>query len=585
MTAPSEGSVEPVTAHPEPLVSGRTVVSLGPPAVVALALYAAVVGVTNLLAFLILVGIGILVTAVLAVLPSRWFATLTWAQRVAEPGVIAAAALTPILLFAFVAFVVDGPILPIGLVVAMQLLAAAYTLPRPLRLPLQLWAVAGYLGALGLRDVRSGTIWILQVLGLAAVILITLRAVDRHERLATAARRSREQAVALDELLTSVLRVNSLDPQAVLTAVVEGLQAVGFAFVEVRRTDPDDNVARLIAGARTSSEPIQQDLPLDRGLLREALGQREPIVIDEFDEDPRVFDRGKGFRGAMVTPLPLGDGGRGVLSAVSTDGPVTPLQREAVEHLVDHARTALQRASAFEADSKIVEDLRRLDERTQDFVSTASHELRTPLTVIVGLGQTLRHRWEDLDAGRRADLLQRVQANADRLSVMVRSLLDTSALDRGELDMAPGPLPLRPTITRLLDRLATVTAAHLITVTIDDDVSVLVDGPLFEHVIENLLTNVAKHTPQGTSVIIGAEPDETRVRIYVEDHGPGIAPEDLPHVLDRFYRGGAPTRRETGGLGLGLALAQQIVRAHGSELTVDSDPEVGTTFHFTVPLA
>lgn len=211
--------------------------------------------------------------------------------------------------------------------------------------------------------------------------------------------------------------------------------------------------------------------------------------------------------------------------------------------------------------------------------------MRTPLTVIAGLGQTLRDRWGDLDVGRRADLLQRVEANADRLSVTVRSLLDTSALDRGELDMPLGPVALRSTIVRLLDRLATVTAAHPITVTIGEDISVFVDGALFEHVIENLLTNVAKRIPQGTSVTIGADRDGSYAHIYVEDQGPGIDPDDLPHPLDRFYRGGAPARRESGGLGLGLALAQQIVRAHGSELMVDSSPDVGTTFRFSVPLA
>jgi signal transduction histidine kinase len=122
-------------------------------------------------------------------------------------------------------------------------------------------------------------------------------------------------------------------------------------------------------------------------------------------------------------------------------------------------------------------------------------------------------------------------------------------------------------------------------VLVDEHLSVFVDGPLFEHIIENLLTNVAKHTPQGTPVTIGADGGDMRVQVYVQDHGPGIDPRDLPHVLDRFYRGGAPTRRETGGLGLGLALAQQIVRAHGSELTVDSEPGVGTTFSFSVPVA
>ncbi len=585
MTLPTTGAAERLSAFPEPLVSGRSVVLLGPPVVITLTAYAAVVGVADLAAFLLLAVVGVLVTGVVAVLPSRWFASLAWADRVAEPGVVAAAALSPVLLLAFAGWVLDGPVLPVGLAVAIQILAAAYTLGRPLRLPLQVWAGAAYLGALWLRDVRSVTIWVLQSAGLVAVILVAERAVERQERSAAAARRSREQAATLDELLASVLRVNSLDPRAVLAAVVEGLQAVGFALVEIRRGDPANGVARLVAGAWKGPEPLEDELSLDRGLLGEAFEQREPIIIDEFDEDPRVADRGRGFRGAMIVPLPLGDGGQGVLSAVSTTGPVTALQREAVERLVEHARTALRRATAFKIDSKVVEDLRRLDERTQDFVSTASHELRTPLTVIAGIGQTLEQRWDDLEPGRRADLLQRVEANADRLSVMVRSLLDTSALDRGELDMTPGQLPLRPTIMRLLDRLATVTAAYPITVLIDDDLSVFVDGPLFEHIIENLLTNVAKHTPQGTPVTIGADRGDMRVQVYVQDHGPGIDPRDLPHVLDRFYRGGAPTRRETGGLGLGLALAQQIVRAHGSELTVDSEPGVGTTFSFSVPVA
>jgi signal transduction histidine kinase len=221
--------------------------------------------------------------------------------------------------------------------------------------------------------------------------------------------------------------------------------------------------------------------------------------------------------------------------------------------------------------------------RTQDFISTVSHELRTPLTVIQGLGQTLSRRWDDLEDARRADLLGRIDANAERLTVMVRSLLDTSAMEEGRLDLCPQPLPLRATIVRLLHRLATVTAAHPVELLVADDLEVVVDPGLFEHVIENLLTNVAKHTPQGTRVRVAAVPRDGQVRVEVSDDGPGIAEEDLPHVLDRFFRGGAPTRRTSSGLGLGLALAEQIVRAHGSALEVLSEPGEGTTFRFAVP--
>ena len=84
---------------------------------------------------------------------------------------------------------------------------------------------------------------------------------------------------------------------------------------------------------------------------------------------------------------------------------------------------------------------------------------------------------------------------------------------------------------------------------------------------------------------IGVDRGDTQAHISMQDRGPGIDPQDLPHVLDRVYRGGAPKRPTTGGLGLGLALAQQIVRAHGSELLVESDRGDGTTFGFSVPLA
>lgn len=110
-----------------------------------------------------------------------------------------------------------------------------------------------------------------------------------------------------------------------------------------------------------------------------------------------------------------------------------------------------------------------------------------------------------------------------------------------------------------------------------------VDPGLWQHVLENLLTNVSKHTPTGTRVSIAARVIGGRTVIEVADDGPGIDAQDLPHVLDRFYRGGDPNRRSTSGLGLGLALAQEIVQAHGGVLEVESDRGQGTRFSFDVP--
>jgi signal transduction histidine kinase len=357
--------------------------------------------------------------------------------------------------------------------------------------------------------------------------------------------------------------------------------------VAIREHDVEAGTLRLVVGSPGMQElGLPPELPVERGGLSGlALRSGRPVVVDDYANHPAAIEPERPLQGVIAVPVE-GDGGvRAVVLGARRDGAISAVQREAILLLSEQAGRALARASAFEEDRLTVADLRTLEVRTQDFVSTVSHELRTPLTVIQGLGQTLTRRWDDLDEDRRADLLGRIDANAERLSVMVRSLLDTSALEEGRLDLRPERLALRPLVDRLLHRLATVTAAHPVEVRIDPRLEIVADAGLFEHIVENLLTNVAKHTPQGTRVELSAEACGDRVRIEMRDDGPGIDPGDLPHVLDRFFRGGAPTRRTTGGLGLGLALARQIVQAHGGDLEVDSSPGVGTTFRFEVAAA
>ncbi|MEX0836390.1 MAG: ATP-binding protein, partial [Nitriliruptor sp.] len=259
---------------------------------------------------------------------------------------------------------------------------------------------------------------------------------------------------------------------------------------------------------------------------------------------------------------------------------LTTGQVEAVELLAEEAGTALQRARGFAAGSATVAELRRLDERTHDFVSTVSHELRTPMTVIDGLGQTLERRWTDLDHVRRADLLRRIDENAERLAAMVRSLLDSSALEQGRIEPRLETVHLGACIAAVLGRLAPLLDEHPTRVDVDVDQRVEADPSLLQHVLENLLSNAARHTPPGTAVLVRARPTDGDVEVEVYDEGPGITPQDLPHVLERFYRAGEPTTRPSGGLGLGLALSQQIVEAHGRELTVTSELGIGTRFAF-----
>jgi K+-sensing histidine kinase KdpD len=120
-----------------------------------------------------------------------------------------------------------------------------------------------------------------------------------------------------------------------------------------------------------------------------------------------------------------------VVLGARRDAAISAFQREAVLLLAEQAGRALDRAGAYEADRRTVEQLRMLDIRTQDFISTVSHELRTPLTVIHGLGQTLARRWAELDPDRRTDLLVPHRRERERLAVMVRSLLTPRRWRRG----------------------------------------------------------------------------------------------------------------------------------------------------------
>lgn len=550
--------------------------------VVAAIAYSLAIGIRNVVLLVVLIGAAGFLTAIAWGL-IRLRAT---GRRSTSSGVafeIVAALVGPPVTTVYGIWVLERPTVLFGLIVALQILTISYLVPRPWSSPLQFYAVAVW--STGLLWAETGTAVIVgHLVGGVVIAFVVNRIVGRQQRRRARERQNRARAEALMGLLTSVQQVNSLQPQDVLDAVVRGLRNLGLVDAEVRQIDEAAGVARLVAGETGLDTQIEANVPLDLPLVREALSGHGPVVIQDATSDPRVT-RHVGYHGGAIVSLSLGGGGRGLLSVATVDGPVTELQLEALQLLADHAAQALERASIYEADLHIVDDLRRLDVRTQDFISTASHELRTPLTVISGLGQTLKERWEHLGPERREDLLQRIDANAERLATIVRSLLDTSAFDRGELHPTLEPVLLRPMLLRLLDRLATVTAAYPVEVEVADDVEVQVDPALIEHVLENLLGNVAKHTPQGTRVVISAVPDDGRVRVVIADHGPGIAAEDLPHVLDRFYRGGDPDRRPSGGLGLGLALSAQIVQVHGGELAVTSEDGAGTNFTFTVSSA
>jgi signal transduction histidine kinase len=466
-----------------------------------------------------------------------------------------------------------------GLLFALIIVVVGFTMADWWRMGLLAWVLASWFVALWWDGLREPDLLLLHLGGGALVATTVVRTANALGHAVASEARARADTEQRAELLGRLLRVHTLERDEVLQTVVDGIRDAGFDAASLRVLDGDDLV--LAAGRVPPSVALPERMYREVGLAGRAVRSgRMEVVVGEALAEAEV---GPSTTGAVAAPLYADDRLEGVITALCFGPEITSSQLETIELLASLGGRALLRAGLYEADEVTVGELRRLETHTRDFVSTVSHELRTPLTVVQGLGQMLRARWDDLAPVRRDDLLRRVDANANRLAQMVRSLLDTSAFEEGRIEIRPERIAVGPLIDGVLHRLTTVTASHPVAVDVAEGLAVEADRGLMEHVLENLLTNTAKHTPQGTNVHLAARAHPDGVEITVGDDGPGIPEEDLPHVRDRFYRGGEPSSRPPGGLGLGLALVCQILEAHGSDLHVHSVVGEGTDFTFVVP--
>ncbi len=216
------------------------------------------------------------------------------------------------------------------------------------------------------------------------------------------------------------------------------------------------------------------------------------------------------------------------------------------------------------------------------FLEDVSHELRTPLTVIKGNLALLRHvPAQDLES------VDSIENEVDRLTRLVGDLLVLSRAESGNLPLTFQFMELDTLVLEVLSDLKMV-AGERVQLRLGelDQVVLCADRDRLKQVLVNLVGNAIRYTPEGGSVEVGFGRTETQAYVRVRDTGPGIAPEDLPHIFERFYRAEkARTRSKDGhGFGLGLSIAYWIVHAHEGRIEVDSQPGEGTTFTVWLPL-
>jgi two-component system phosphate regulon sensor histidine kinase PhoR len=235
--------------------------------------------------------------------------------------------------------------------------------------------------------------------------------------------------------------------------------------------------------------------------------------------------------------------------------------------------------------------LRRVEEMRADFVANASHELRTPLAALSGFIETLQGSARE-DAKARERFLPIMQEQARRMARLIDDLLSLSRIELNAHRRPDTPVDLVPIVRQVADGLQTLARDRGVTVHIDAANAMRVPGDRDElvRVFENLVENALKYGAAGKRVDIGFSEGESpegeqEARISVRDYGPGIAPEHVPRLTERFYRVDVRESRAQGGTGLGLALVKHILNRHHGRLLIESMPGAGATFTIYLPLA
>jgi len=228
--------------------------------------------------------------------------------------------------------------------------------------------------------------------------------------------------------------------------------------------------------------------------------------------------------------------------------------------------------------------LKQLENTRRDFVANVSHELRTPLSLIKGYVETLMDGAKD-DPAVAARFLQTIDKHADRLTYLIEDLLTISRLESGQIVLNLQPVELQPIAARVTDDLQAKAAGKKVILKNEIPSACLVhaDADRLQQVIFNLVDNAIKYGKAGGRVVISTQPNDDKTRqICVRDDGPGIPPEALERVFERFYRVDRARSREPGGTGLGLAIVKHIVQSHGGRVWAESVLDEGAAFYFTL---
>jgi two-component system phosphate regulon sensor histidine kinase PhoR len=340
--------------------------------------------------------------------------------------------------------------------------------------------------------------------------------------------------------------------EALLTLLIDALPEPAFVIDDAMR------IIAFNAAARAVLPSLRQGDPITRGL-------RSPDVLDAIN---RVLGGGGAEKAQWVERVPV---------EYWFEIYIAPLRLEGYE-------------PAAVATLRDMTEAHRVERMRVDFVANASHELRTPLASLLGFVETLQGPAKE-DAGAREKFLAIMREQAQRMARLVDDLLSLSRIEQ-HLHLRPDtPVNLAMVVAHIIDTLSPMAEENGLTLDVELAQYVIVPGDRDElaRVVENLIENAIKYGRKDNNgaaavIEISLEVIGEEAVLTVRDHGPGVAPEHLPRLTERFYRVDAGKSRAKGGTGLGLAIVKHIVLRHRGRLMIDSALGEGATFRVFLPL-
>lgn len=302
--------------------------------------------------------------------------------------------------------------------------------------------------------------------------------------------------------------------------------------------------------------------------FRETTLQKFGKLIAEgrsFESEKRMFRKDGSEFWANLSVAGISDRKGNIKSVVAVVIDIT--QRKAAE-------TALR-----ESEQQLKELLRLKD----DFIGIASHELKTPVTSMKAYAEIVKESMEQLGDKQNSYQLSRLNEQIDRLTTLIRHLLDTSRISEGQLQLVSENVDINSLLLERVDEIKRTTG-HQFVCHLGKLPAIPGDRERLAQVMTNLLSNSVKYAPAHTTITVSSELEENAVRITVQDEGPGIAAADQEKIFEKFFRSRTKGMSTYQGMGLGLYITAQIIQKHGGELGVQSEDGRGAAFSFTLPL-